>query len=258
MQKILILSALFVCLVALNGCSNDRAGASNDKNIIVTDAQNTNVNAAPSPSPVENQNANTEAAKTENALPAEVPTYDNAQSALEGGRKYFDADADDKALNAFEQAVKLDPNFAEAHFRLGFSYKLAEGKEKETEKSFKEAIKLYEKQIRKDPKNADAHFYLGRALAEIYEDQKAQKSLAQAVKLNDKDSEFRYELGVVYSKLAQYDEAVRELKKSIELDPENAGRAERELERAEAGKNRVDDAKAKAKAKLQTGNVKVK
>ena len=40
-------------------------------------------------------------------------------------------------------------------------------------------------------------------------------------------------------KLAQYDEAVRVLKKALELDPENS-EAEELLEKAEAGKKRID------------------
>ncbi len=60
-----------------------------------------------------------------------------------------------------------------------------------------------------------------------------------AVKLNPDDSDYQTELGEIYIKLAQYDEAIKALKKAIDID-ENNLIAEDLLEQAQAGKKRVD------------------
>ena len=60
-----------------------------------------------------------------------------------------------------------------------------------------------------------------------------------AVKLKPEDGDYQTELGEIYINLAQYDEAVRALKKALEID-ENNLIAEDLLEQAQAGKKRVD------------------
>jgi len=65
------------------------------------------------------------------------------------------------------------------------------------------------------------------------------KSLQQAVKLKPDDGEYQTELGVILIKLAQYEEAVAALKKAVSIDSTNL-QAESLLEKAEAGRKRVD------------------
>lgn len=205
-----------------------------------------NLNASNSAAnPAGNSNFTAETAKP----PVEVPTFDNASAALEAGRKYFDEDEDEAAVKAFEQAVNLDPTSAEAHLHLALAHDAIDNEE-EGEKHYKESIKLYQKITAKNPQDAAAYYNLGRAYDKINDDQKAEKSLRQAVKLNAEDTQYRYEYGAILVKLAQYTEAIRELKKSLELDPENT-RAEELLGRAEAGEIRVKDAQAKNKKAAQ-------
>ncbi len=63
--------------------------------------------------------------------------------------------------------------------------------------------------------------------------------MRQAVKLKPEDSEYLTELGAILIKLAQYQEAVTFLKKAVKLD-ENNSQAEQLLEKAEAGRKRID------------------
>jgi tetratricopeptide (TPR) repeat protein len=184
----------------------------------------------------------------------EVPTFTEAQVALEEGKKLFAHDEDEKAVQAFEQAVKLDTNVPEAHFQLALAYDAVDNKES-AEKSYNAAIKGYLKFLVKNPKDATAQFNLGRSYNKMNEDQKALKVLQQAVKLNPDDSEYHLEMGNILIKLAKYPEAIKELKKSLELDPENS-RADAALERAESGNDRVKAAQAKNKdnnAKAEQG-----
>ncbi len=209
------------------------------------------------------QNNNRENANTDSG---EVPKYDDAETALAEGNKFLDDSENDKAIDAYRQAVELNPELADAHFRLGVALALIEREEQVTatpdeeetpekgkkknskkdeaektpsQKAFQNAVNAYEKIIKKDKENDQAFFNLGRAYSKLNEDKDALKALQTAVKLKPDDSDYQTELGEIYIKLAQYDEAVRALKKAIEID-ENNLIAEDLLEQAQAGKKRVD------------------
>ncbi len=226
---------------------------------------NQNTNSAATPTPATNVNANANA-NTAVAQETPVPQFTDANVALAEGIKMLDSNSTEKAIDAFSQAIKLNPDLAEAHFRLGIAYSLVEAeKAQETEsdtmptptptpirkgktlepaktdseKSFENAVKSYKKFLIKNPKDDVAHFNLGRAYNKLNDDKEALKSLQQAVKLKADDTEYQTELGAIYIKLAQYNEAVRALKKALEIDDSNL-EAESLLEKADAGKKRVD------------------
>ncbi len=221
-------------------------------------------------------NTNLELAATEtgqentNVKPAEtpLPTFTNADEALAEGKKLLDALETEKAIEALFQAVKLNPDLAEAHFNLGIAYSLIEKEEEETaitqieaaptskptkkgkknappvrtknsEKAFDNAVKAYKKILAKNKKDDAAHFNLGRAYNKLNEDQDAMKALREAVKLKPDDAEYQIEYGVILMKLAQYEEAVSALKKAVSLDDSNL-QAQELLEKAQAGRKRID------------------
>lgn len=194
-----------------------------------------------------------------------LPTFTNADEALTVGKKLLDDLEAENAVDALRQAIKLNPDLAEAHFNLGIAYALLEKVEENnpppvteptptppirkgkkevvelsaSEKSFENAVKAYKKILAKDPKDDAAHYNLGRSYNKLNQDPEALKSLQQAVKLKPDDGDYQTELGVILIKLAQYQEAVSALKKAISLDSTNL-QAESLLEKAEAGQKRVD------------------
>jgi tetratricopeptide (TPR) repeat protein len=194
---------------------------------------------------------------------ADIPSdFTSAADALSAGNRLFDAGETERAIDAYLQAVKMDPDLAEAYFKLGIAYALVESeidsanaaavdstpeptskkaqeKKKNSEKAFESAAAAYKKILAKNPEDDVAHFHLGLTYNKLNEDEDAAKSLREAVKLKPDNAEYQTELGVIYIKLAKYYEAVTALKKALELDPENA-KAEDMLERAEAGKKRIE------------------
>ena len=59
-------------------------------------------------------------------MPIEEITAVSAETALELGNKFFDQSQNEKAIDAYKQAAKLDPDLAEAHFKLGIAYAIRE------------------------------------------------------------------------------------------------------------------------------------
>lgn len=247
MKRFFTISVSAALIVSGFGCgTNDN---SNSENL------NTNLAAASETAPV---NAETPAPDVP------VPTFTDADTALAEGNKYLNVNATEKAVDAYKQAIKLNPDLAEAYFRLGIAHSLLEnerestqtpdaepsltpakkGKKEavkltESEKAFENAVKAYDKIIRQNSKDDAAYFNLGRSYNKLNKDKEAEKALRQAVKLKPEDGEYQTEFGAILVKLANYEEAIPVLKKAVSLDETNSQAAEL-LEKAEAGKKRID------------------
>lgn len=204
----------------------------------------------------------------------EFSNITDANEALAIGDQLLENNETEKAIDAFLRATELDPNLAEAWFKLGIAYALIEKEQAlsvqadvnavdntasqktskpNSEKAFRKAIEAYKKILSQNPDDDVAQFNLGRAYNKLNEDQEAAKALKQAVKIKPDDTEYQTELGAILIKLAQYREAIPPLKKALELDPENS-RAADLLEDAEAGRNRIDYVPPKTEDKTSNSN----
>ncbi len=240
-------------------CDKD-AAKNRNASIVANYNKSTNDNS-------QNANGNTESNKVLDE--EEVPNFTDANEALKKGGEYIDVGNTKNAVDALRQAAKLDPDLAEAHFKLGIAYDLLESEKEaqaantstpdeknentekngsksrkksektDSEKSFENAVTAYKKFIRKNPKDHGGYYNLGRAYNKLYDDVEAEKALRKAVDLNGDDSLYRTEYGAVLIKLAKYPEAIRQLKKATDLDEGNF-KAEDLLVEARAGKKRTD------------------
>lgn len=205
--------------------------------------------------------ANSESNSNSNTASSQFAEITDPNVALAEGKRLLNENLTESAIAALERAVELNPDLAEAHFDLGIAYALLEmqnqqagistepaaspsnGKNTVTktasEKAFEAAVKAYKKWLAANPKDDAAHYYLGRTYAKLMKDEEAEESFQEAVKLKPDDTEYQTELGAILIKLARYQEAIKPLKKAIELDDSN-GRAYDLLEDAEAGRRRVD------------------
>ena len=164
---------------------------------------------------------------------------DAARTFLEQGKTLYRKDQDEQALEAFQQALNLNPELAEAHFRMGLTYD-ALGKEQEAEASYKKAVESYKKYFAKEEseKDAEAHYNLAQTYAGLHLYTEAVREYRQATRLKQDDADIYYDLGLALTRLAQYDEAVAAFQKSLEIDPNNF-RAEDGLGEAQEGAKRV-------------------
>jgi tetratricopeptide (TPR) repeat protein len=156
---------------------------------------------------------------------------------LDQGKEFYRTDQDEGAVQAFQEAIRLDPELAEAYFRLGLAYD-AVGKEQEAEDAYKKAVERYKKYLDENSKDAEGHYNLGQTYAGLHLYSEAIREYRQATRLKDDDADIFYDLGTALMKLAQYDEAAGAFSKSLEIDPENY-RAEDALEEAREGVQRI-------------------
>ena len=206
MRLILLICA--VCLLALaSGCK--RSGQ-----------QSTNNSAGP--------------ATVSNNLEAD---RGRARALLEQGKALYRDDKDEQAVAAFQEAVKADPDLAEARFRLGLGY-AALGKREEAEAEFKKAVASYKKYLAEHADDAEAHYDLGQTYAALDQFSEAIREYREATKLKDNDADIYYDLGVAHTHLAQYDAAAAAFSKSLEIDPNNY-RAQDGLDEAKEGVQRI-------------------
>lgn len=160
-----------------------------------------------------------------------------ARALLEKGKQLYREDQDAAAVEAFQQAIRLDPDLAEAHFRLGLGYETLD-KAEEAEAEYKKAVESYKKHLTENPDDAEAHYNLGQTYASLHQYSDAVREYRQAIKLKNDDAEMYYDLGVALTRLAQYSEAAGAFSKSLEIDPDNY-RAEDALEEAQEGVKRI-------------------
>jgi len=119
-----------------------------------------------------------------------------------------------KAIEAFKQAVRINPDDAKAHYNLGCAYYDLG--------LYREAIEAYKQAIRIDPDDAIANLNLGCAYYDLGLYREAIEALKQAVRINPDHANAYYGLGVAYGQLGFYREAIEALKQAVRINPDDA------------------------------------
>ena len=120
----------------------------------------------------------------------------------------------DFATTRFEQALRLNQNYAEAHYNLGVTLREL-GKIKEAIKSYKNAISI---------KNAypNAHYNLGNALLSLKQYNDAIKHFELALVFDPKFAQAYHNLGLSYKQLRKDLEAGNNFDKALVIKPDYA------------------------------------
>ena len=130
------------------------------------------------------------------------------------GNAYYDSGKYKEAIKSFKQALRINPDDAEAHFNLGVAYG-GLGK-------YKEAIESYKQAIRIDPDCRDAHYNLGVAYYESGRHQEAIESYKHTIRIDPDCKSAHYNLGLTYGKLGKREEAIEACKQAIRINPDDA------------------------------------
>ena len=148
------------------------------------------------------------------AAPASAAAAANAKARFEAGLEHLRAGRLAQATAAFEEAVAIDPGYAQAHSNLGVVLK-RQGK-------LKEAVAAYRRAIESAPDYATAHSNLGNALRELGELKGAAAACGRAVEIDPSYAQAYSNLGLVLREQAKYADAVAACRKAVELKPDYA------------------------------------
>jgi tetratricopeptide (TPR) repeat protein len=140
---------------------------------------------------------------------AQAPT---AESYLAEGTRYAEQHQYDRAVDAFTQALRLNPSMAAAHLGLGSMYHNM-GRLADAVESLTAAVRL-------DPQNAIAHLNLGVTLAALRRQDEALFELNEAKRLNPQSARVHAEIGAALDNgFGQMDGALAEFQEAARLDP---------------------------------------
>jgi tetratricopeptide (TPR) repeat protein len=137
-----------------------------------------------------------------------------AEKLYSRGLKLLSNDDFSKALSYFEEAVKSDPQYAEAWYQVGFSYGML-GKHSE-------AIKASEKAARLRPEWTEIYINIGASSFALNDFDKAAEAYKKATTLDQNDPELQFSLGLTFNKLNRIGEEILAYKRALELKPDFA------------------------------------
>ena len=123
------------------------------------------------------------------------------------------------AIDYYEQALQIDPNFALAYCGLADTYGWAGGQIMAGREAWAKEMELAEKALALDPNLAEAHLAMGTALFSMLGPHASEKELDRAVELNPNLVLAYDQYGWTFSEMGRFDEAIAAEKKALELDP---------------------------------------
>jgi len=120
-----------------------------------------------------------------------------------------------KAIDAYQQALRIDPQNADAWYDLGIAYYYL--------RQHAKAIDAYQQALRIDPQDAGAWNNLGNAYSDVNQHAKAIDAYQQALRIDPQDAVAWYNLGNAYRALNQHAKAIDAYQQALRIDPQNAG-----------------------------------
>lgn len=148
-------------------------------------------------------------------LIASAQCQQNAEDWFNKGLALADQDNYSDAIKAYDEAIRLDPNFAAAWHNKGNALS-SQGK-------YDEAIKAYDEAIRLDPNNIFAWGDKGMILDRLARYDEAIQSISKAISINPGYSPYSLiTKGHDHYDAGEYDVAIMYYDEAIRLDPEDA------------------------------------
>ena len=140
-----------------------------------------------------------------------TPTAD-AEDPNRRGAMLRDLKRFNEALESFEEALRIDPQFVEAHFNRGVALYFL--------KRHDEALESYARALALKPGLAEAHYNRGLALFDLQRFDEALAAYEQALAVRPAYAEAHLNRGLVLTRLGRYEEALASCERSLELKPD--------------------------------------
>jgi len=117
-----------------------------------------------------------------------------------------------RAMADYDEAIKLDPKFADAYFERGYTWYYGFG-------SASRAITDYSEAIRLDPKHVNAYFYRAFAWRMRDETDRAIADMTEVIRLEPNNTEAYYFRGGDWYRQGDFDRAIADFTDLIRIDP---------------------------------------
>ncbi len=144
----------------------------------------------------------------------EFTTFSEAAKYLKKGNDLYDKGDYEKALEAYEKATEIDPDYAEAWYNMGAILGNLD--------RYEESLKAFERAIKLNPNDAMAINKKGAILVTLGRYKDALKATDKSLKLNPEDTVALFYKGIALAKLGRYDKALAAYDKVLELNPDDA------------------------------------
>ena len=174
---------------------------------------------------------------------ATTSSLDALKALTQGDMKHSMGD-DLAAIPSYQRAIEIDPNFAMAYARLGVAYSNLQQTEL-SEQNRQKAFELRDRASEREKLYIMSHYYAdsgqldkGITAYELYR----QTYPRDSVPYNN--------LAVIYNQLGQFDNALENAKRAVELDPDSLS-GYGQVTQAYVGLNRIEEARATINAAFQ-------
>src|SRR5499426_2124525 len=127
---------------------------------------------------------------------------------------YYERGQYDRAIEDYNQAIRLNPNHANAFSNRGATYA--------RKGEYDRAIESYDEAIRLNPKHADAFSNRGVAYARKGDYDRAVENYDEAIRLNPRHANAFSNRGVAYARKGDYDRAIENYDEALRLNPKHA------------------------------------
>ena len=138
-----------------------------------------------------------------------------AEAAYNRGKDHLLAGNYDSAIQAFTEAIRLNPGFSAAYNGRGIAYVYYRSEENRAIRDYTEAIRL-------NPNDANAYHLRGGLYAVQGKYDRAVQDYTEAIRIDPGDAEAYYNRGLAYADQGQYDRAIQDYDQAIKLAPNDA------------------------------------
>jgi protein O-mannosyl-transferase len=130
------------------------------------------------------------------------------------GLVYWNLKRSEEALNEYQVALTLNPDYLEAHNNIGMAYQGL--------RRFEEAIREYQTALTLEPGFTPAYYNLGTVYHDLGRLEEAIREYEKALMLDPRYVKARVSLGIAYHARGRFDDAIREYERAITHDPQFA------------------------------------
>jgi len=155
------------------------------------------------------------------------------------GNRYYNQDDYDRAIADFNNAIRIDPNYAYAYRMRGYSYsyraRITSRNKADRLADMNNAIADLTQAIRLEPNNASAYRERGYAYRLISDFDRAIADLTQAIRLEPNAGWYQYYCrGYIYAYKGEANLAIQDFEAALRIDPNNS-QVRKQLEDAKKG-----------------------